>query len=178
MISSNSSLQTLSMQPKQDLLALQTDLNSGNITGAQKDFATFQQDALNLSNNPNGKQGSPPTVSSTASTDLQALQSALSSGDVTGAKKALAAFQLDLQSAGKAHKHHGGHHHHSDDDDAKNTATNSQNSSNGTPANGGTGTADTNGINSAAVMASMRSAYQALGSAGTSATGTGIAFTA
>src|SRR5438105_2195897 len=132
-ISSNSSLQTLLTQPKQDLLALQTDLSSGNLPGAQKDFAAFQQDALNLFKNSNSQQnsqGSAQTGSSPLSTDLQALQSALSSGDVTGAKKALAAFQQDLQTAGMAHRHHGRHHHH--EGDTQNTATSSQNRSNGT----------------------------------------------
>jgi hypothetical protein len=46
-ISSSSSLQTLLMQPKQDLLALQKDLGSGNLAGAQKDFAAFLQDLQN-----------------------------------------------------------------------------------------------------------------------------------
>jgi len=177
MISSNSSLQSLFMQPKQDLLALKTDLSSGNLAGAQKDFAAFQQDALNLFKNSNsqpGSQSSPQTGSSQLSTDLNALQSALSSGNVTGAQKAFAAFQQDLHTAGMAHRHHGRHHPHHEED-TQNTAANSQNGTNQTAATNGSGAASgTSGINSAAAMASLLSAYQAFVPSGASATGTGI----
>ena len=99
--SANPPLQVL-LKSKQDLLALQGDLSSGSLSAAQKDFGSFQQDALTLFQGPNAPTGT--------QTDLQALQDALGSGDLDGARNALAAFQNDLQNSALGHKHH--HHHH------------------------------------------------------------------
>jgi hypothetical protein len=175
-ISSNSSLQTLLMQPKQDLQALQTDLSSGNLVGAQKDFATFTQDAWNLFQNSNNKQSGAQIAPSQVSTDLQALQSALSSGNLTAAQKAFAAFQQDLQTAAAGRKHH--HHHHQREEDTKSSDANSQNNSNGAAPNGASSAVTaTSGITSGALMKSLLSAYQTFDLSGTSASGTRIGVT-
>jgi hypothetical protein len=167
-ISSNSSLQTLFLPPKQDLQALQTDLSSGNLAGAQKDFASFQKDTLNLFQN--SKPGDAQAASSQLSTDLQALQSALSSGNLTGAQKAFAAFQQDLQNTGIGHKDHHRHHRHQEED-TKSTDANSQNSTNGSASNSASGLASaTSGITSGGLMKSLLSAYQTF----TPASSTGI----
>ena len=164
-ISSNPPLQTLYSQPKQDFLSLQQDLGSGNMAAAQKDFAAFQQDALNLLNT---NANNAPTPASKLNTDLQALQTALNSGDVKGAQSAFASFQQDLQNAGGAHRHHGhGHHHHSQDSDSQTNGTGTTNSSQ-----------DVNGINSAALMASMMNAYQTFASAGLSVPASTLGITA
>ncbi len=100
--SANLPLQASLIKSKQDLLALQGDLSSGSLSAAQKDFASFQQDALSLFQNSNAPTGT--------QADLQALQDALGSGDLAGAQNAFASFQNDLQNSAAGHKYH--HHHH------------------------------------------------------------------
>jgi hypothetical protein len=167
----SSSLQALLKQSKQDLQSLQTDLGSSNLAGAQTDFAAFQQDATNLFQSSNGQQlaqlaGQPAT--SQSSTDLQTLQAALSSGNVTGAQKALASFQQDLQTQMQGRRAHGHHRHHQD--------SNSDQSANAASLNG-TGAAATsaNGVpNSALTLASMLSAYKAFNTSGAAMTGSAL----
>jgi len=98
--------QTQRKQRNQDFKALQSALQSGDLTGAQQAFANFQQDAP--SSSPAGKK----TQNTQAVADFQSLQSALQTGDLNAAQKAFASWQQDLQSAGKAHHHH--HHHKSE----------------------------------------------------------------
>jgi hypothetical protein len=165
-ISSGSSyLQTL-LQSRQDLQTLQTDVGSGNIAGAKADFASFQQDAMNMFQSSKGKQ-SGQTGATQTTADLQALQSALSSGNVTGTQKALASFQQDLQtqSQGKTHKHH--HHHHQKDTNSNQTANATATNATATNANGGV-------PNSAMTLASLLSAYQAFNSSSAATTGTAL----
>ena len=97
---------------KTDVQALATALQSGDLAGAQKEFSDFQQ---LLTGGPAGPQGSSggttPTGASSLSVDLQAVGSALQSGDLTGAQKAFASLQ---QAIGKMRSRHHHHHHHSD----------------------------------------------------------------
>jgi hypothetical protein len=119
------SLQGLFSQPRQDLQTLAGDLTSGNLTAAKTDFASFQKDVLNLFQTPSSTPPSSNTDQSVATgpaADLQALQNALNSNDVTGAQKALAAFRNDIQAFAGTHKgHHHHHHHHSQDSDGQST---------------------------------------------------------
>lgn len=102
------SMQSGIKQRNSDFSALGQALNTGDLSGAQQAFAAFQSDQQNLfsilqsqssqqSNLQNGgtQQGNP----------LQALQQALSSGDLSGAQQAFAALQQTM-----THGHH--HHHH------------------------------------------------------------------
>jgi hypothetical protein len=170
-ISSGSSyLQTLLMQSNQDMQTLQTDLGSGNLAGAKTDFAAFQQNALNLFQNSKGQQISQyaaQTGTSQTTADLQALQSALSSGDVTSARKALAAFEQDVQNnLQSTHKHHR-HHHHQEE------STPAQNANNGTNATSSMGPA----TNSAMTLASLLSTYQAFNVSSAATIGTALSVT-
>ena len=96
-------------RPGQDFKALQSALQSGDLTGAQQAFATLQQDQQNAPHAAKGPGAS--ALATQVSQDFQALQSALSSGDLSGAKQAFATLKQDLQGAGRsrhAHHHHGG----------------------------------------------------------------------
>src|SRR5579871_4788089 len=78
--------QNLFSQPSQDLQSLSTDLTSGNLAGAQKDFASLQKDVNSAFSSMLGSNGTLPTNTSTPSlgptADLQALQSALNSNNL------------------------------------------------------------------------------------------------
>lgn len=165
-------LQSLLSQPKQDLQSLASDLGSGNLAGAQKDFASLQKDvssafqALTQSTTSPLNLGNMSTAGGGTTADLQALQSALGSNDLAGAQKSFAAFQQDVQSLGGSHRGHHRHHHVSSDDndsqDPQSTAAT------------GTGTGLSNPGNSVPnfTMAAMLAAYKAFGSGTTGATST------
>jgi hypothetical protein len=87
----------------QDLQALQKALNSGDLSAAQKAFATFQQSLQSVGQGPTESQTSQTNLQN----DLQGIKEALDSGDLAGAKKAFSSLRQDLQKV-----RHGGHHHH------------------------------------------------------------------
>src|SRR5215471_8876759 len=101
-ISSNEpyALQSLFSQPRQDLQALATDLSSGNLAGAQKDFASFQKDVSNSFQNTSVPSSLINAIPTGTTADLQGLQSALSSNNLAAAQKYFAAFQQDVQAFG------------------------------------------------------------------------------
>jgi hypothetical protein len=89
---------------------LNTDIQAGNLTAAQQDYATLSQSGP-LAN----KNSTNPMVQ-----DLQAVGTALQSGDLQGAQTAFSTFQSAAQSqvgqtagAGTVHNshHEGGRHH-------------------------------------------------------------------
>lgn len=89
---------------RQDLGALQSDLQSGNIAQAQTDFATLLDDAPALKN---ALSATTTTAQpSGQSNALTGLSSALQSGNLAGASTALTSLE---QAMGRAHAHH--HHH-------------------------------------------------------------------
>jgi outer membrane protein assembly factor BamD (BamD/ComL family) len=93
-----------------DFQALQSALQSGDLSSAQQSFATLRQDAAQSRKAAQANASSAQnSQTNPVSQDLQTLQSALKSGDLTGAQKAFATLQQDLQSAQGAHHHH--HHH-------------------------------------------------------------------
>ena len=95
------SVQSSFNQRAQDFKALQTALQSGDVTSAQQAFASMQKDMQN-SSQAAGATSNPSGQSSQISTDFGTLQSALQSGDLSGA-----------QSAGAARGAHHHHHHQS-----------------------------------------------------------------
>lgn len=149
------SLQSLFSQPKQDLQSLATDLTSGNLAAAQKDFASLQQDATNAFNSRQGSTGNGPSA------DLQALQSALSSNNLAAAQKSFAAFQQDVQAFGM---HRGRHQHSHTDADASSAATATDTTNGGNPVSAGN---TANGVPNF-TMAAMLAAYRAFASNGLS----------
>jgi hypothetical protein len=128
-------------QIRKDMQALQSALNSKDVSGAQKDMASFSSDLTSLLQNAPGSQTQQTT------TDLQALQNALSTSDLAGAQKDLAKLQQDLPGILGERKHHG-HHHHSDGD-ADDAGASGTTSTNGTGSNG----------TSPSVLYSMLAAY-------------------
>jgi len=178
-------LQSLFQQSRQDLQALTSDITSGNLPAAKKDFSSFQQDVVNLFQSQPGPlptpspvpQGGVPTPSpvpqgrpSTASADLQALQSALNANDIASAQKDLSAFKTDIQSFGgayKGHRGHHGHHRHSQENDIQSAQTSSTNASPAsTTASFGTTSNQDNRIPDF-MMASLVAAYNAFNNSAT-----------
>lgn len=92
-------------QLRQNLNAVGTALQSGDVSGAQSALTTLQQ---TLANNPQSSTSQPFGTNTAANSDYQSLVGAVQSGNVSDAQKALANLQTDLKS-GHAH---GGHHHH------------------------------------------------------------------
>lgn len=87
---------------------LGSDLNAGNLAAAQQDYATLSQSGPLTS-----KNSSNPLVQ-----DLQAVGTALQSGNLQGAQTAFSTFQSAAQQqvaqaqSGPRNSHHSGGHHH------------------------------------------------------------------
>ncbi len=97
-------------QQKNVVQGLSQSLNAGDLASAQKSFAAVQQDLQSVQSAQQSSQSTDSTKSTNSiSTDIQGLSQSLNSGDLTGAQKALAALQQDLQTAQATHGHH--HHH-------------------------------------------------------------------
>lgn len=80
-------------QLQQTVLNLQSNLSSGNLTGAQSAFATLQSLSQSLAT----ASGNSTYGNSQYSTDLNTLGTALAAGDLTAASSAFAAVQSDLK---------------------------------------------------------------------------------
>lgn len=89
---------------RQDLLVLQRALSLGYLPSAQQALSHFQQDLESLRPQQNGVRASAEAnLASTMRSDLQALQSALDSGDLAMAEEAFVRMQQDShQIAGRA----------------------------------------------------------------------------
>jgi len=101
-------------QQFQDFKALASALQSGDLSGAQSAFSSWQSDLQSIapSNAQSQVQDQPFGSNTKANSDFQALSSALQSGDISGAKQAFANLKKDVQSANGAKGAHRGHHHH------------------------------------------------------------------
>jgi len=86
---------------RQDMMALQNALATGDLAGAQQAFAQFKQDFHAAHNGQALYQTGVPDV---LKQDLQGLQSALKSGDLAGAQQAFAQFKQDFQSLQRARR--------------------------------------------------------------------------
>ena len=89
---------------RKDFKALQSALQSGDLSGAQQAFAALGQDNPNFAQAVSGSNSSRQT--NPVRTALQSLQSALQTGDLTGAQSAFTNLTQALQSAHKTHPHH------------------------------------------------------------------------
>jgi hypothetical protein len=127
--------QSGSNQRAQDFQSLRSALQSGDLPGAQQAFANLQKNMQSSSQtaSPANSTPSQTTPSSTVGKDFQALQSALQSGDLSGAQTAFATLKQDLQSLRATKGAHRHHHHHGGE--AAGTTTQA---SAGAPTNGST----------------------------------------
>ena len=96
-------VQSRMQQFEQEFQQLGQDLQSGNVSGAQSDFATLQQSAPQASSS---SQSASPIAQAfnQLATDLEA-------GNTTAAQQDYSTIQQDFQNQG-AQMHHHHHHHH------------------------------------------------------------------
>jgi ribosomal protein S20 len=116
-------------QRGQDFKVLDSALQAGDLSGAQKAFASLQQDMQNIQGS-RSQQGQNQQQNSPFANDMKALSDALGSGDMSAAQKAFATLKQDMQAARQAH---GGQHHHArgnDGDADDSSATSSSGSGN------------------------------------------------
>ena len=99
-----SSMSSQLQQFQQEFQQLGQDLNSGNLTAAQSDFATLQNEMPQTSSTSTSQTNNPIALAfNQLSQDLQA-------GNLSAAQQDYSAIQQDFQNqASKAHHHH----HHS-----------------------------------------------------------------
>jgi ribosomal protein S20 len=106
-------------------------LKSGDLSSAQTAFATLQSDLQKIGGTQQASQSTTAATtatttnsSSTLQNDMNALASALQSGNLSDAQKAFATLQTDAQNQvqqGQGHHHH--HHHHQVSTDQSTTGT-------------------------------------------------------
>jgi outer membrane protein assembly factor BamD (BamD/ComL family) len=112
------SVQSQMQQMRQEFQQLGSDLQSGNLSAAQSDFATLTQLDPNLasSSSTSSTSSTAAATSSTASNPMQQafaqLAQDLKSGNLSAAQQDFSTIQQAMQSASAAHGHH--HHHHSE----------------------------------------------------------------
>jgi outer membrane protein assembly factor BamD (BamD/ComL family) len=110
----NTNVPAQTQQFQQEFQQLGQDLQSGNLSAAQTDFTTLQQN-------------SPVSSSSTAQTPISQafgqLSQDLQSGNVSAAQQAYASIQQDMQTQGS----HMRHHHHHGGGEATNSTSQQQN---------------------------------------------------
>lgn len=94
---STQSTQNTTSNPFSDLGAISSALQNGDLSGAQKAFATLQQDLGTTSTQNTSATSGNSTV--TSGTDLTALGNALQSNDLSGAQNAFATLMQDLQNS-------------------------------------------------------------------------------
>lgn len=105
-------------QMQSEFQQLGQDLQSGNLSSAQSDFATLTQLDPNLSST-SSTSSTASTASATSSQTSNPIQQAFSqlakdlqSGNLSAAQQDYSTIQQDMQSAMAVHGHH--HHHHSE----------------------------------------------------------------
>jgi hypothetical protein len=94
----------------EDFDTLQSALQTGNISSAQRAFAAFLQDVQKTAQTAGPSSLFSPGTQ--ASKDLQALGSALQSANLAGAQNAFATLQQDIQAAGQSPANLPFAHHH------------------------------------------------------------------
>jgi hypothetical protein len=106
-------------QGAKDFEALQSALGSGDLSAAQQAFATLKEDMQgagqpgrhrhrhvgSVNDTTSAADASSTTSTSQGAKDLEALQNALGSGDLTAAQQAFAALKQDLQATGASGRH-------------------------------------------------------------------------
>ena len=109
-------------QVRQGFKNLASALQSGDLTGAQQAFAALQQLLPDPSASNQTQTGQSGSGQNQFATDLNAVGQALKNGDVSGAKKAFATLEQDMQSV-QGHRHHHRHHHGSSSTQSADSAT-------------------------------------------------------
>jgi outer membrane protein assembly factor BamD (BamD/ComL family) len=114
------STQSKMKQMEQEFEHLGQDLQSGDLSAAQSDFATLEQ------LNPNSTTSTSSTSTSSTSTTENPIQQAfaqlskdLQSGNLTAAQQDYTTIEQDMQSASTSSTGH--HHHHVEDNAVSNT---------------------------------------------------------
>jgi hypothetical protein len=102
----NQSVQNKAHQFQQEFQQLGQDLQSGNLTAAQTDFATLQQIGSN-SNSTSSTASSNPLAQA-----FNQLGQDLQSGNLSAAQQDFTTIQQDLQSQASQAQAHAHHHHH------------------------------------------------------------------
>ena len=97
---SSSSAPSGAKQFAKDLTALETALESGNLTDAQTAFAAFAKDVK--SSDKGNPFNSSNDSSDTLANDLKAVETALKTGDISSAQQAFATLKTDMEAARKA----------------------------------------------------------------------------
>lgn len=102
LFSSTTSVQDRMQQFRKDFQQLGQDLQTGNLTGAQSDFAALQKDMPQSTSSPQGNTSIAQTI--------QQLSNDLQSGNLTGAQQDYNTLQQDFQN--QASPMQRPHHHH------------------------------------------------------------------
>ena len=120
-------------QVQQGFQDLATALQSGDLAGAQKAFASLQHLQPNSSAGNQTQNGQQDSGQNTVA-DFQALAQALKSGNLTDAQTAFSKLQQDMQSV-QGHHHH--HHHNNASASTQSTSSTTSSSSAGSTAGSG-----------------------------------------
>jgi len=108
--------QSRAQQMKQEFQQLGSDLQSGNLSAAQSDFAALQK------LQPQSSASSSSQTGSTITQDFNQLAADLKAGNTTAAQQDYSKIQQDFQSqASQTQGHHHHHHHTSSSDDNSNS---------------------------------------------------------
>jgi hypothetical protein len=100
---------------KQEFQQLGTDLQSGNLSAAQADFAALQK------MQPQPSQSSSAQSGTSVSQDMTQLSADLKAGNTSAAQQDFTQLQKDIQSQPPTARHH--HHHNSQSDSSSDSAT-------------------------------------------------------
>jgi outer membrane protein assembly factor BamD (BamD/ComL family) len=124
-------LQSLLQQSRAQFQKLAQDLQSGNLAAAQQNFSQLTQNASSSRSASSPVSGSttaslPATATLQINQDLSTLASSLQSGNLSGAQKAYASLQQDLQASNSTRQVH--HHHHHAVSESAQSSTPSANS--------------------------------------------------
>ena len=148
-----SALSGLYSQSKQDFKTLVSDVKSGDLAGAQKALAAWQQDRQSISSakdatSTTATQPASNTSANPVQADFAALIQAIKSGDITGAQNDLTTLQNDMKAQGASGAGH--HHHHvrsgeDSDGDGKSSVSSASGSSQAAAVKGSDDDADDNG---------------------------------
>jgi len=115
-LTQNQNVQSNKQQFKQEFQQLGQDLQSGNLSAAQSDFATLQQ------NMPQSASTGTAQSSSPIAQAFSQLSQDLKSGNISGAQQDYSTIQQDFQSqAPQSQSAHGHHHHHHGGGESNNT---------------------------------------------------------
>lgn len=110
------SVQSRMQQFRKDFQQLGQDLQTGNLSGAQADFAALQKDGPQSSSS---SQNSSPIAQA-----FQQLSTDLQSGNLTGAQQDFSTIQQDFQNqASQMQRPHHHHHRHSGESDNSSNAS-------------------------------------------------------